>query len=103
MKIPKGLANILSEEVDEGEIEQNFKCVHDGKWEDDGKYDHKEKIFQNLDDNKFYALYESRSGSHYTDYYYSSSDWQDKVDLLEVIKTEKTIIEWVTPRSVKVG
>lgn len=94
MKITKQLAKILLDEIDENKTHENFKCVHDGAWEDDGKYDLREKIFQDTNTNKFYGLYDSRSGSYYTDYWYESDDWKDEVQLQEVEAKQKTITEW---------
>lgn len=50
----------------------NYTIVDAGDWIDDGKYQ-----YRNFDvkiSDKFYSFSESRSGSYYTDWYYSIQD-----------------------------
>lgn len=69
-------------------------CVHQDKWVADGKYDYRDTIVQAKDDSKFYLIVEGRSGSPFTDYYYTFEDMPDEIELTEVHEVEKTIKVW---------
>lgn len=69
-----------------------FKTVDVGEWQDDGKYSHREYVFEH--NGSFYLVTNSRTGSYYSDYYYSSEDWPDDVECIEVVQRPVTKLEW---------
>ena len=92
MKVSAEVAKELLGLYKKGEVDHGFKLIDRGEWIDDGKYSHKEMIFQHIESGKFYRLFDSRSGSYHSDYYYVSEDWKDDVELTEVRPVEKTIV-----------
>ena len=77
--------------------------VYEGAWEQDGKYQYQEVIFKAADDGKYYALYATRSGSPFTDWYYDQFEYRkegDTEELTEVEKKEKVIITWKAVKNV---
>ena len=56
------------------EDSEEFEVVDSGTFEDDGKYQLKEVIFQPKGSDKYYSLEVCRSGSYFSDYYYT---WED--------------------------
>jgi len=73
----------------------NYTVVEVGEWIDDGsgKYQNQFTIFEY--DGRFFELHISRTGSYYSDYYYSSEDWGDEVECHEVEKKEIITHKWV--------
>jgi hypothetical protein len=86
-------------EIKINNITYGFKIIEDSNWQNDGKYDLKSTISQlvSYDDNykiieEFDTYFEqssSRTGSYYTDYYYS----YDKIERLQ--RVEKVIPEHI--------
>lgn len=74
---------------------EDFEIVEEGDWEVDYKWQHCENIVRNTFTDKFYSYTVSRSGSPYSDYYYSYED--GGVELTEVQLVEKVVTtkEWV--------
>ena len=81
--------SLVWEELDDYEI------VEEGDWEVDYKWQHCENIVQHIPTGKFYSYIVSRSGSPYSDYYYSYED--GGVELTEVQQVEKVVTtkEWI--------
>ena len=69
--------------------------IEDGEWVSDGKYDLKTSVVKHVESDKFYQYSLSRTGSYYSDYYYSHCD-DGFVELHEVKPVEKTVVitEW---------
>lgn len=80
--------------VHEGVL-NDFEQVESSDWEVDYKWQHCEVIVKQLSTGKFFSYPLSRSGSPYSDYYYSCED--GGVELTEVQKVKKVIEteEWV--------
>ena len=74
---------------------EDFEEVESSDWEVDYKWQHCEVIVKQLSTGKFFSYTLSRSGSPYSDYYYSYED--GGVTLTEVQKIKKVIEteEWV--------
>ncbi len=70
---------------------EGFKLVEEGEWIDDGKYASQETVFQDLSNNKFFRYWNSRSGSYFTDYYYSDISFGE---VQEVEPTEVVVKTW---------
>lgn len=72
-----------------------WTMIEDGDWVSDGKYDTQYCIVQNNQSGKYYQYQLTRSGSYYSDYWYSHQE-DGGVDLNEVIPMEETvtIIRW---------
>lgn len=66
--------------------------VFQGKWRDDGKYSRQQTVFSC--EGKHYQVWESRSGSYFSDYYYDSENWPEEVECDEVEPVEVTVTEW---------
>lgn len=62
--------------------------VEEGDWIDDGKYSHRSDVYS-TEDGKHFQIRSSRSGSYYSDYYYSEPD------VYEVKPVVKTITKVV--------
>ncbi len=77
------------------EVLDDFEQVESSDWEVDYKWQHCEVIVKQLSTGKFFYYPLSRSGSPYSDYYYSYED--GGVELTEVQKVKKVIEteEWV--------
>ena len=80
----------MMEEVEYGG--DDWELVEDGEWSQDHKYQHKESVVKHVPTGKFYHYEISRSGSPFTDWYYSYEDG-DYPDLVEVEKKERVITE----------
>lgn len=83
--ITEELAEQLFNEEYEG---TDYELVEIEPWEDDGKYSLTRVIFKH--NGKIYACQVNRTGSYYTDYYYSFY-----TDCNEVIQKEITTTSWV--------
>lgn len=67
----------------------DFEQVESSDWEVDYKWQHCEVIVKQLSTGKFFSYPLSRSGSPYSDYYYSYED--GGVTLTEVQKVKKVV------------
>ena len=78
-----------------GECGEDFEEVESSDWEVDCKWQHCEVIVKQISTGKFFSYPLSRSGSPYSEYYYSYED--GGVTLTEVQKVKKVIEteEWV--------
>lgn len=76
---------------------EGFTMIEDGDWEVDYKWQNKRVIVQHDETRKYYALYRSRSGSPYSEYYYDDveTDRDGMAELEEVRPVTKTIIEYI--------
>ena len=74
---------------------EDFEEVESSDWEVDCKWQHCKVIVKQFSTGKFFSYTLSRSGSPYSDYYYSYED--GGVTLTEVKKVKKVIEteEWV--------
>lgn len=87
------------EEVKEAPSEKSdyneWIMIDNGDWVSDGKYEFQECVVQNKESGKYYQYQLQRSGSYYTDYWYSHQD-DGGVELNEVIPMEETVtvINW---------
>ena len=80
----------MMEEVEYGG--DDWELVEEGEWTQDHKYQHKDSVVKHKPTGKFYHYEISRSGSPFTDWYYSYEDG-DYPDLVEVEKKERVITE----------
>lgn len=96
MKIDKELYNELSFSS-EGESFEGFTVIEEGEWVVDGKYEHKRTVVQHDESQRYFALYESRSGSYFSDYHYDEieTDSEGMVELDEVFPEEVTTIQYL--------
>lgn len=69
---------------------EDFEQVESSDWEVDYKWQHCEVIVKQLSTGKFFSYPLARSGSPYSDYYYSYED--GGVELTEVKLVEKQVI-----------
>lgn len=69
---------------------EDFEQVESSDWEVDYKWQHCEVIVKQISTGKFFSYPLARSGSPYSDYYYSYED--DGVELTEVELVEKQVI-----------
>lgn len=76
--------------------EKDLHLVEEGEWTQDDKYQSRDIIFKHQD--KFYIIYESRSGSPFTDWHYEdhSVDKDGLIECDEVFKTEVVTNVWST-------
>lgn len=58
-----------------------------GQWEDDGKYQHCYVVYQDKHEPRYYRMWATRSGSHYTDWEYTFFNSELKEVVLEKIVT----------------
>ena len=80
----------MMEEIEEGY--GDWEVVEEGEWTQDHKRQHKESIVKYVPTGKYYQYEISRSGSPFTDWYYSY-EGGDFPDLTEVEKKERVITE----------
>lgn len=77
-------------------VDSNFfngwLMVEVGDWVSEGKWDSRDCIVQHVPTDKYYQYSLSRSGSYYSDYYYSHIEDDNGVHLNEVIPYEETIV-----------
>lgn len=85
MKLTKEQTRDLWQEDLEG-----FETVDEGDWEVDYKYQHCTQIVKEVATGKHFEYSVSRSGSPYSDYYYSFED--SGAELFEVEKVTKTVV-----------
>jgi len=84
-------AKELKELVREEETD-NLRIVEDGDYISDGKYERSTVIFTN--GYSHFRLDLHRSGSPFTDWYYSWEDWGEEVECPEVEKQEVVKVVW---------
>lgn len=74
--------------------EAGLTFVEATEWEQDYKYQNRLVVFKHED--KFYGIWESRSGSPFTEWHYDNEDWLDDemIDVDEVEKVEIVTYEW---------
>jgi len=82
----------IKEFILENESSDELEYVECSSWVDEGKWSYQDYIFKH--DGKFYEVNLQRSGSYYSDYYYSSEDWGDEVECPEVERVEVTNHIW---------
>ncbi len=72
-----------------------YEPIEDGSWEVEYEWQHQGRVVKSNTTGKFYLYTLSRSGSPYSDYYFSYED--GGTELQEVELQEKTIVvkEWV--------
>lgn len=80
--LPEDIQDCISD--DESDKTLNLQLVVDGDWEDGGKYDYKENIWEY--NGKLYSHNSSRSGSYFTEYHHENDDF-----LTEVEAKQKTV------------
>lgn len=75
----------------------DWSVVEEGDWTQDYKYQHQTNIVKHLPTGDHYRYEISRSGSPFTDWYYSYEDG-DYPHLFKVELKERTIVvkEWVS-------
>lgn len=73
----------------------DWELVEDGEWVDNGKWDHCTQVVKELATGKFYEYHLSRSGSYYTDYYYSHEDYLPEIYEVQKVTKTITVDEWV--------
>lgn len=86
---------IVWEDLDE---ESQYQIVETTEWTQDHKYQTRDVIFKDKETGKFYEIYESRSGSYHSDWFYDHEYWKTDNDVptpVEVKKKEVTITKWV--------
>lgn len=69
-----------------------FEIVQDGDWISEGKYEFKSVVFK-AKDGLFYEVGADRSGSHFSDWYYSFED--SGATAVQVEKVEVLTTKWV--------
>lgn len=79
----------MMEEIEYGS--DTWEVVEEGDWVQDYKYQLKESIVKHIPTGKFYKYKVSRSGSPFTEWYYSYSDGVYPT-LREVTQVEQTIV-----------
>jgi hypothetical protein len=87
MKIKSKLAKKLMFR-DTGDEMDGFVVKDPGEWIDEGKYSHKETIVKFGE--SYYSIFDSRSGSYFSDYYNDSDDWGEEIEIDEVIPKQIT-------------
>ena len=84
-------------QFDDIAVDSGIELIEKGDWIDDNKYSCKSVVFKFHD--KFYQYHFSRSGSYYTDYYYSTENLgEDGDEAKEVIAQPITVMKWVLVR-----
>lgn len=80
---------------------KDFRLIDEGEWEDDGKYQYRDVIFEYLArEGEYYRFTQSRSGSYFSDYEYEllDLDYGDsdnpQLKCCQVIQKTKTIQVW---------
>ena len=86
-------------QIKDSEMMEDIECgsdvwevVEDGEWTQDHKYQYKESVVKHIPTGKFYLYGVSRSGSPFTDWYYSY-EYGDYPDLCEVTQEGRTIVQ----------
>lgn len=80
----------MMEEIECGD--GDWEVVEEGEWTQDYKYQHQVSVVKHIPTGKYYQYEISRSGSPFTDWYYSYEDGYYP-DLMEVEKKERVITE----------
>ena len=66
-----------------------------GDWEDGGKYQYITNIYFQESTGKYFELSISRSGSHFTDWYYSFEDSGEVLNEVKLIERVEVVKSWV--------
>ena len=77
----------------EGES-NDLKLVEEGDWIAEYKYECCDVIFKDLKTEKTFLYPASRSGSPFTDWYYSWEDEPEEIECSEVEKIEVVTYKW---------
>lgn len=70
------------------DLPEDWDEIDDGNWTDEGKYSYMTRIVAK--NGKFFAIDQSRSGSYFSDYYYTTAE------VYEVARKEivTTVVKW---------
>lgn len=86
-------------QITDSEMMEEIECgsgvwevVDEGEWTQDYKYQHIQSVVKHIPTGKFYQYELSRSGSPFTDWYYSYEDG-DYPELFEVVQAERVITQ----------
>jgi hypothetical protein len=94
MNIKKEYAKqLLDEDAYDDEDNLIYKYIEASEWEQNGKYQFIDVVFQDPSDGKYYSFSTGRSGSPFTDWYYELDDVSE-VECVEVKQVEKVIKTW---------
>ena len=87
-------SSIIKESVLDGcdYKEEGIEFIEESGWEDDGKYSNNTYVFKY--DGKYYCVYDSKTGSYYTDYYFGSENWGAEIECHEVESYEVIVKKW---------
>lgn len=88
--------NIDQEEYDvitDGEDTVNFSVIEDGDFVSGGKYEHKESVIKDKNTGKYYSVFQSRTGSYFTDYHFEDDLEAVEVEPVEVTETIYKIVK----------
>lgn len=71
------------------DLPEDWEEIDNGEWTDEGKYSYNTTIVSK--NGKFFAIDQSRSGSYFSDYYYTQAE------VYEVKRKEETkiVVSWV--------
>lgn len=81
----------MLEEIEDGS--GDWEVIEDGDWVQDYKYQIRTSVVLHVPTGKYYQYEMSRSGSPFTDWYYSYEDGGELPELFEVVKATRTITE----------
>ena len=72
---------------------ENFEVIEDGDFVSEGKYEHKESVVRHKETGKYYSVFQSRTGSYFTDYEFENDLEAVEVEPVEVTKTIYKVIK----------
>lgn len=71
---------------------EGWLMIEDGDWVSQGKWETKKSIVKHVESDKYYQYELQRSGSYYSEYYYTHQEDDNGVSLDEVKPVEKTVV-----------
>jgi hypothetical protein len=74
----------------------NFEVIERGDWVSEGKYECMMLIIRHKETLRYFRYPFLRSGSYFTEYYYTIDDESDEIELREVVMKEVVTTTWVT-------
>lgn len=73
---------------------EGYELIEEGDWVVDGKYQLITIVVKHVETGKYYEYYLSRSGSPFSDYYYSFEDEGAELHEVELVTKTITFNSW---------
>lgn len=78
-------------DIDECCLGEDWECIEEGDWTQEHKYQSCKMIVKHYASGRHFIIWRNRSGSYYSDWYYSDS----AIDEVKQVTKTVVVTEWV--------